>query len=215
MEKRMNKKHLISGLAAMLVVLSGSASAEMYDFEDMIDHWNPFTREAITDPVAIENCEFLDWVTDSVYISECGSLAYTHDLTDDVDFGAGDRIISATLELDFTNDNGDGHFWIIYDNREYAEVYLKYDPASASYVEVEDLGEIDNGQYDLQLDIDWLNEFHQLDVCINVSNPLGMADASLDHSRLYGTVEAVPVPGAFLLGMLGLGAAGVRLRKHA
>ena len=35
------------------------------------------------------------------------------------------------------------------------------------------------------------------------------------HSTLSGEFEAVPVPGAVLLGLLGLSVAGVKLRKRA
>jgi hypothetical protein len=41
----------------------------------------------------------------------------------------------------------------------------------------------------------------------------GLHDVAIDNLKVYSSV--VPVPGAFLLGLLGLGAAGMKLRKYA
>jgi len=64
----------------------------------------------------------------------------------------------------------------------------------------------------------WINDGSGdgiLDVTVKVWNPTGVATAWLDHSVLYGDLVVVPVPGAVLLGILGLGAAVVKLRKRA
>jgi hypothetical protein len=188
----MKGKCIIAGIAiALAMVMSGSASADSYAFSDLIDTW----------PV---------W-GDATPIVQGFPLSYTHDLTDDVDFAAGHEVTEAWLELDFTNDLTDDHGSKLYglikwDFREFARV--AYD--GSAWV---DLGEVDDGQYDLMLDIDWLNDNGELDVTIEVGNPLCTATAWLDHSRVYGTA-VVPVPGAVLLGVLGLGAAGIRLRKR-
>ena len=188
---------------ALAVVLTTSATAATYEFEDMIDTWYANGTPGGPD--------------DAVWMGQFSGinnpLEYTHDLNDDVDFLAGDEVIEATLELDFTNadlgDLGDSYYKTYWDSREYATVYLEYNPSSQMYEEVDD------GQYDIALDISWLNDDGFLDVKIQVSNPLGTGNVSLDHSRLYGTAQCVPVPGAVLLGILGLGAAGARLRKRS
>lgn len=88
-EGRMKKTFLKGALAALVGVglMAGSAMAASYEFVDMIDTWGGF---------------------ESALITENSPLSYIHDLTDDVDFGAGDLVTSATLELDFTNDYYDG-----------------------------------------------------------------------------------------------------------
>ncbi len=49
-----------------------------------------------------------------------------------------------------------------------------------------------------------------------VIDPIGPPPFTDCHGNLYGAdVKIVPVPGAVLLGMLGLGAAGLKLRKYA
>lgn len=184
-------------LAAMM---SGPASADLwrgtdYDFVDVIDDWT-----------------FLCLPSGAALITQCSPLMYSHDITDE---GVPDQyqVTEAWLELDFTNDLTDGYGSVLcglvrWDYREYAKV--AYD--GSDWVPI---GEVDDGYYPLVLDIDWLNDDGILDVTIKVRTPLGTATAWLDHSVLYGNVAAVPVPGAVLLGFLGLGYAGMRLRKVA
>lgn len=207
----MNKKYVVlSVVAALVACMSGSASAALYQFSDSIDHWS---YDLWADEWHASYTEtFL--TVDAARISEGNPLSYTHDLNRVV--GAGDTIVGAYLELDFTNDEAEGDdvgsWWIFeWDDEEYATVAYN----GSDWVAVEDGAELDDGVYSIVLDIDWLDDDGMLDVTVAVRNNLGAADAWLDHSRVYGTAEVVPVPGAVLLGMLGLSAAGLRLRKRA
>jgi hypothetical protein len=188
---------VIAGLVVCMTCMSSSVSADLYTFEDTIDTWGPFQ-------------------VDAAWIAQGFPLNYTHDLTQEVDFDAGDLVTEAWLELDFTNDATDDHgsrLWgiIQWDFREYATV--AYD--GVNWVPVTPGGEVDDDAYSLVLNIDWLNNNGMLDVTVAVSNPLGTATAWLDHSKVHGTAETpvVPVPGAVLLGTLGLVAAGRKLRR--
>ncbi len=162
------------GIGVLLVLgAAGAAQATPVNFEHMIDHWD------MTCGGWAPGTEF-----DAAHISSSQPLSYTHDVTGQVDLAdPGVNVTEAYLELDFTNDWTDSHFvcgWFGWDFREFARV--AYD--GAGWVE---LGEVDNGPYEIILDIDWLNDDGRLDVTINVWNSLCGAGAWLDHSRLWGT----------------------------
>ena len=151
-----------AAIVAVAFVAGGPALAVSLPFEDMNDTWGGF---------------------DAVWIGPDHPLTYTHDLTDEIDFAAGWTVTEATLELDFTNDLLDGtKLWglIQWDNREFVRVACD----GQDWVEI---GEVDDGQHSLVVDIDWINDNGSLDVTVSVWNELDTATAWLDHSRLYGT----------------------------
>jgi hypothetical protein len=137
---------------------------------------------------------------DAIMVTPCDPLNYTHNLNDYVNFAAGDVVTSATLELDFTNDFTDAWGYL----NEYVIAY--YDGVKWS------VGEVDNGQHSISVDVDLLNVDGLLGVNIQVLNS-GSRTAWLDHSRLYGTASTAPVPepstillmGAGLLGLVAVG----------
>jgi hypothetical protein len=209
----MKKLSIALVVAALVALTAATASADPYNFEDMIDGWSYSSSEGwYPDPDAPSNS--------SAWIFEGSPLSYQHDITDSVDFGAGHKVTAASLELDFTNDGTDDVFefmgTVFWDYREYAKI--GFDGNGLEDITDFPDDDLDDGQYMLVLNIDWLNDDGLLDVTIDVYNDFGgvlggTATAYLDHSRLYGTA-VVPVPGAVLLGVLGLSAAGIKLRKN-
>lgn len=196
----MKKQLLKSALIGVAAVGLFAGSAMAYSFEDMIDTWGEVAGVPVDARLIVEGIPF----------------SYSHNINDSVNFAAGHYVTEAFLELDFTNDIDDSYKltgFVKWDYREFVKIAFD----GNDWIEI---GEVDDDQYQLVLDIDWLNDDGILDVTINVANPGpwyvvgGTAGAWLDHSRLYGT--AVPEPTTMLLfgtGLAGLAAFGRRKVK--
>jgi hypothetical protein len=199
--------------------MSGSALADMTPRveTDVIDDWS-----------------VLGITVDARPIVEGSPFVYTHDLTDQVKYGIGEYVTDATLTLDFTDMGADGvsvptEWTWSWDVWAFVPTEWEWLPDEefgfGEYVTVAllgngtvvDLGEIDDDtdvQSIVDLNVALINDDGKLDVAVSVSNRnLGWGTIALDCSTL--TASVVPVPGAVLLGMLGLSAAGLRLRKRA
>lgn len=182
MRKSRTNTGLILGIIISVLLAMGTV-AQATPFEDMIDTWTVLGFPVDARPI-VEGCPF----------------TYTHDITDSVNFAGGARVLSANLELDFTNDIPILDFRAFgADGREF--VTAGFDANSQVWV----IGEVDNEQYSVVVDVGLLNIDGLLNVTICVTNNgWNEATAYLDHSRLYG--EA-PEPLTILL--LGLGLCGL------
>jgi len=210
----MKKFNITVVIAALVALTAATTSADMYPktVTDVIDTWGLLG-------------------VDAAPIIEGAPLTYFHDLNQEIDFVT-EYVTQATLALDFTNMGEDGYteqVWVWtgffqghWEDGEYVTVpgweeyvTLHYDEVNGTFVE---LGEIDPENEPvggLVLNVDWLNDDGKLDVAISVWNyGILPASISLDKSTLTASVEAVPVPGAALLGVLGLSAAGMKLRRR-
>lgn len=211
----MKKPGLKVTLAALAIVgfSTGSSLAAMYAFEDVIDNWN--VRGTTYDSVYIDqDPDFFNLFVPNTVASP---FSYSHDLTQEVDFLAGDRVTEAWLALDFTDmdlaefGNPDGFkLWGLfkYDKREF--VSYSYDAGTQSFTEINE----NNDTPEHALTIDWLNDDGMLDVTIYVKNGLGTGDIGLDSSRVYGYAEPIPEPATMLLFGTGIaGLAALRQRR--
>ena len=150
-----------------------------------------------------------------VYIGEGQTYTYSHDLASALPplTIPGDTVTSATLKLTFDDDEFLGDFW---------------SPLEYAWVELDDTGtwgwtEVNDGTYPIPVNIAWLNDNGILKVEVTIDDdPLSdywdgrnYADVYLTKSELCGEFTPVPVPGAILLGILGLSVAGLKLRKFA
>jgi hypothetical protein len=209
------KKLGVLSLAFVLVLaMSGVGAAASYYFSDTIDSWG---SDDVFGRVRIPNYP--------------GTYDYQHDITDDVDFAAGDLVTNAYLALDFDWDFSDSigiysthcNYTIAWDNTEYS--FIQFDDSGWQFVD-----EVDNSYEFLTVGIDWLNDDGLLDVSLTVLNYLGTASAWLDSSTLFGWADTgsgstapIPEPGTMILlgmGVMSIAAPGRKtffknkLRRH-
>lgn len=201
------KKYSTAILVAVLVALTaGPASADFTasmvvsgdEFTHTVDFYTPRSGS--------------DWTY--VVINQGTDLPYVHDLNAGVnglDIPNANLVTSATLVLTFEDDDNDNP-----NNKEYVSTKLEDGTWS------EWSSEINTGDtVTPTVEIDWLLD-GILGVEVRVSNlhPSDNGDVRITTSVLSGTFEAVqgpvvPVPGAVLLGLLGLSVAGAKLRKRS
>jgi len=179
---------------------------------------------ALMSGVASADLPFTSIETPNVLINEGETYTVTHDLSIDPPALTvpPDVITSANLTLYFDDDPTTvwGYEVLPYDLAlEFAWVDIAGGAGgSGSWVEVG--GWVGQDELDYSIDTDWLNlnsGILPVDVTIENWNDHWFfgthADIYLTQSELSGTY--VPVPGAVLLGMLGLSVVGVKLRKRA
>ncbi len=196
----MKKLSIALVVAALLALTAATASADMYpkSVTDVIDTWGILGIDAAP-------------------IVEGAPLTYFHDLNQEIDF-ATEYVTQATLALDFTNMGPDGitvlGVYIPVPGME-EHVTLYFDEVDGEF---RYLGEIDEDNEPVEgiaLNVDWINDDGILNVQVSVwNNGVTPAFISLDKSTLTAEVQLIPVPGAVLLGVLGLSAAGIKLRKN-
>jgi len=171
-------------IAGIVLALAASASAD------------PFTS-------------VIDFPSPGIFIDEGDTYTYEHDLATAVPplVIPPDEVTWAKLKLTFCDDE-----CIDFLSKEFA--YVSLDDGEQTW----GWKEVDSGTYRIKLDTELLNDDGILKVAVTIDdNCLGWfldcfngADVYLCRSEVYG--EYVPLPGAVLLGVLGLAAAGRKLR---
>ena len=225
----MDKLKLLSGLL-LVALLSGAAVADLVDFRDSA--WDvPADQQSWTVGGVTVSCnpDNIDWYADDeLYWDPVDGLGVTSpdDIGADPVDGEADEIDFESFRISFAEPTLVLGVWV-------ADLYAKFPPVgetpSPEWTDWSGFGDgsgEDEGEggyiYPNVGDAIrfWGMNSEQANGEQYVS--VGLVVSYLDFSTVCSNsdysvmgVEVVPVPGAVILGMIGLSAAGVKLRKHA
>jgi hypothetical protein len=204
-------------ISILVFCLAGTAQADLsftqtLDFSDNDSTNNPYWGSG-------------DSLTYGKWLVQGTTFSYTHDIRSLLDIDAGDFVTDAVLSLDFFDDdegdkNAQQREWVNLSFDGSAPILLGGGGGSAE-------DDLDPGV--VSRNITAFLDDGILNVTVDVFNNPGSGDIYLVSSFLEGTfahhegrdngnnpdIPETPVPGAALLGMIGLSAAGVRLRRRA
>ena len=210
----MRKLLLVSVLA---VALTGVAQADLY--EQTIDfrttttgYWDATWDSSTSGKYITEHAS--QWVGDHWWnmheiTLDNDPFDYQHNIAGVL--GAGDTLNGATVSLYFIDDEGDSG-----NSNKKEEVRLRFD--NGSWVNLDEVDSGSEGPYNVLTSLaDGILNV-RVDLCGSGDKEdifLKMSTLCLDYTPYVPPVTPTPVPAAFLLVALGLGTAGIKLRRFA
>jgi hypothetical protein len=209
----MMRKLLLSSL--LVVSLTGMASANLYtqtiDFTSATNqYWNSTWDSSVDGKFIAEDAS--KKIGSHHYYLSNNPFDYTHNISGVL--GAGDTLNGATVSLSFVdNDTGTDRWG---NEKTTEEVKLRFD--NGSWKSLSEVDTETKGSYDVLANLaDGILNI-RVELCGSSNKEdifLKMSTLCLDYTPYVPPVTPTPVPAAFLLGALGLGTAGIKLRRFA